>query len=829
MRATLATLSMDRYICIHAHFYQPPRENPWLETIEAQPSAHPYHDWNERVTAECYAPNGAARIVDEAGRIQQIVNNYSKISFNFGPTLLSWLEAKSPDVYQTILEADQQSQRNFSGHGSAIAQAYNHMILPLAHSRDKQTQIIWGIHDFERRFGRMPEGMWLAETAVDTESLEIMAAEGLKFTILSPFQAARTRRAGAKWREVSGGKVDPTRPYNCILPSGNSIALFFYDGPISQAVAFEKLLNSGPQFAERLVSGFSDERDWPQIMHIATDGESYGHHHPHGDMALAYALKHIEQNGLAKLTNYGEYLEKHPPELEAQILEQSSWSCCHGVQRWHADCGCRSGGNGWNQKWRGPLRAALDWLRDAVSPLYEQAAGELVKDPWQARDQYIDVVLDRSAENVSAFFLQQSGREISADDRIRALKLLELQRHAMLMYTSCGWFFDELSGIETIKVIEYAGRVIQLAQDLFGEEAAFLEPEFLDRLALAKSNVKEHGEGARLFRKWVKPAVIGLKEVAAHYAISSMFERNPEDVPIYCYEVERRDFHTVESGKARMGVGRAMVCSKITNECVDVVFGVLHLGDHNISAGVRDFQSERAYRAFVHEVTAAFKCADLPQAIRALDRHFGGTTYSLQSLFADERSKIMDILLGSTLREAEATYRAIYDHHAPLLRFLTARRLEKPRILALTSEFVINAGLKREFSRQELDVDRIDLLVDQAMEEEIRIDREELGYRLKRTLNILMERLMSEPDQMDMLKKIGQVVGAASTLGVIVNLWRVQNLYFEIARSVLPGMRALGNDKADQWCTEFLKLGKKINIDTAQFIARPRDLIAMAG
>ncbi len=819
---------MERYVCLHCHFYQPPRENPWLETIEAQPSAYPFHDWNERITAECYAPNGAARIVDADGRIQQIVNNYSKISFNFGPTLLSWLEAKSPDVYQTILEADQLSQNSFSGHGSAIAQAYNHMILPLASRRDKQTQVRWGIHDFEHRFGRMPEGMWLPETAVDTETLEIMAEEGLKFTILSPFQAARVRRFGGKWREVGGGKIDPTRPYLCRLPSGKSIALFFYDGPISQAVAFEKLLNSGPQFAERLVSGFSEDRDWPQMMHIATDGESYGHHHAHGDMALAYALKHIEENGLAKLTNYGEYLEKYPPHFEAQTIESSAWSCSHGVQRWNANCGCRAGGNGWTQEWRGPLRESLDWLRDAVAPLYERGAQVFFDDPWQARDSYIDVILDRSPDNVLAFFQEQSGRDLSQQQRVRALKLLELQRHAMLMYTSCGWFFDEISGIETVKVLEFAGRVIQLAQDLFVEEAGFIEPEFLHRLRLALSNVPEHSDGARIYRKFVQPAMVSLREVAAHYAISSMFERTAEEVPIYCYDVERHDFHAMESGKARMAVGRAGIRSKITEESADITFGVLHFGDHNVSAGVRNFLGEDEYRSLVQEVGDAFTRADLPEAIRSLDRHFGGISYSLRSLFADERSKIMEILLSSTLREAEATYRAIYDHHAPLLRFLTDMRFEKPRILSLTAEFVLNAALKREFSRLELDPDRIQTLVQQALEEDIRIDREELGYRLKKTLSTLMERLLSEPDQIDLLEKIGRVVELAATLRVHTDLWKVQNLYFEIARSVLPRMRALENDKAETWRRDFLQLGEKINIATSQFALELSEPVAMA-
>ncbi|HSK45519.1 MAG TPA: DUF3536 domain-containing protein, partial [Candidatus Binatia bacterium] len=513
---------MERCICIHAHFYQPPRENPWLEAVERQDSAYPYHDWNERITAECYAPNGASRILDEAGYIRQIVNNYSRISSNFGPTLLSWLEDNAPETYESILESDKTSQERFSGHGSALAQAYNHVILPLANTRDKTTQVIWGIRDFEDRFGRTPEGMWLAEAAVDVETLEALAEQGIQFTILAPHQAGRVRKIGGRsWKDVSGARIDPTRAYLAKLPSGRRINLFFYDGPISRAVAFEQLLNSGEEFANRLKSGFSDRRDWPQLMHIATDGETYGHHHRHGDMALAYALNRIEADPSLRLTNYGEFLAMYPPTHEVQIIENTSWSCAHGVERWRSDCGCNSGRAGWNQQWRGPLRSALDYLRDCVTELFESKAGAMLHDPWAARNDYIDVVLDRSPDSLWLFFEKHSSQQLKPAETVEALKLLEMQRHAMLMYTSCGWFFDELSGIETMQVLQYAGRVIQLARETGNVDA---EPEFLRRLALAKSNLPELGDGAAIYNRWVAPAFVDLRKVGAHFAISSMFD-----------------------------------------------------------------------------------------------------------------------------------------------------------------------------------------------------------------------------------------------------------------------------------------------------------------
>ncbi|MFW6117111.1 MAG: DUF3536 domain-containing protein, partial [Thermoproteota archaeon] len=364
---------MKRYVCIHGHFYQPPRENPWLEEIEIQDSASPYHDWNEKIKEECYAPNTASRILDPEGRIIQITNNYSKMSFNFGPTLLSWMEENAPEVYKAIIEADNESQERFSGHGSAIAQAYNHMIMPLANSRDKRTQIIWGIKDFEHRFGRSPEGMWLPETAVDLETLDIMAEYGIKFTILAPHQAKRVRKEGEEeWKDVTGEKINPRKTYFCKLPSGRKIHLFFYDGPITKEVGFGDLLRNGERFAEKLVEGFSEDQDQSQMVHIATDGETYGHHHYHADMALAYCLHYIESEESAEISIYGEYLENNPSTHEVEIVENSSWSCEHGVERWRKDCGCNTGRHPhWSQEWRKPLREAMDWLRDRIMSIYE--------------------------------------------------------------------------------------------------------------------------------------------------------------------------------------------------------------------------------------------------------------------------------------------------------------------------------------------------------------------------------------------------------------------------------------------------------------------------
>ncbi|MBI3322296.1 MAG: DUF3536 domain-containing protein [Candidatus Omnitrophica bacterium] len=480
---------MMRFVCIHGHFYQPPRENPWLEEIEAQPSAHPYHDWNERITAECYGPNAWA-------------GNYARISFNFGPTLLSWMERKQPRVYQGILEADRESRQRFSGHGSAIAQAYNHMIMPLANSRDRLTQVVWGVRDFERRFGRKPEGMWLPETAVDTGTLEALAGQGIAYTVLAPHQARRVRQPGGEWQDVDGEKVDTTAAYTAPLPSGRRIHLFFYQGPVSRAVSFEGLLREGKQLAHRMEGAFARDKEGPQLVHIATDGENYGHHHHFGEKALSVCLLALEVEGKARLTNYGEFLAAHPPSQEVEIAEKTSWSCSHGIDRWWSDCGCRAGKHPhWNQAWRTPLRNALDWLRDMAAPLYEAGAGGLLKDPWAARDRYIDVVMDRSADSVERFFSEQAAQRLSEPERVAALKLLELQRNAMLMYTSCGWFFDDLAGIEAVQVLQYAARVIQLGEEMFSQP---LEPGFLKILSEARSNAHGNPDGRQVWEHSVR-------------------------------------------------------------------------------------------------------------------------------------------------------------------------------------------------------------------------------------------------------------------------------------------------------------------------------------
>mgnify|MGYP006271650013 CR=1 FL=1 len=809
-----------RFLCVHGHFYQPPRENPWLEQIEEQPSARPYHNWNERITRECYATNAASRILDGDGLIRDITNNYAKISFNFGPTLLSWLQDHAPEVYAAILAADRESQANFGGHGSAMAQVYNHAIMPLLNARDQRTQVLWGIRDFEHRFGRFPEGMWLAETAVNTDTLELLAEHGIAFTLLAPRQAGRVRpRAGnAEWNDVSDGSVDPKRPYLCRLPSGRSIALFFYDGPISQAVAFERLLERGERFAERLLGAFVDDGRPAQLVHIATDGETYGHHHRFGDMALAYALHYIEANELARLTNYGEYLELFPPTDEVEIVENSSWSCIHGVERWRSDCGCHSGMHPeWNQAWRAPLRNALDELRDTLAPLYARYAERLFRDPWAARDAYIEVILDRSDAQLDAFFERHAVRGLEESERVEALELLEQQRHAMLMYTSCGWFFDELSGIETVQVMAYAARSVQLAERLYADR---FEDAFLKRLQRAASNVPGVGDGRAIYMTRIKPSMVNLTQVGAHFAINLAFEELGSDNRIYCYTALIEDYHRLEAGASRLFVGRASVRSEVTRERLPIAFGTLHLGDHNLQAGVQNHMTPAAYQAFFEDIEDAFARADVPETIRVLDRHFPAHRFTIRSLFHDEQKRAVVHTLRYTLSDVADSYQDLFDRHEPLLRFVADLDLEAPRELQLAAEYAVNRRLARSLADARLDVREIRTLLEQCEAYSVALDVETLRFAFLNTLEGTA-RKWAYAQQQDVLgdssalESLERGVTLVEELPFELDLWRVQNIFFSSTRHILPQLSqqaAAGESAADALLQRLNALGHKLGV-----------------
>jgi alpha-amylase/alpha-mannosidase (GH57 family) len=810
---------MGKSICIHAHFYQPPRENPWLETIEYQESAYPYHDWNQRIATECYQPNAAARILDENGRIERIVNNYAGISFNFGPTLLSWLDTEDPATYSRILEADKQSLERFSGHGSALAQGYNHAILPLCNRRDKITQILWGIRDFSSRFGRQPESMWLPETAVDLETLDLIAQMGLRFVILAPSQAKRVRKKSERaWRAIGNQGIDTGMAYEIAVPSGRRLAVFFYNGPISHAVGFEKLLNDGEAFVNRLLGAFPDESERPRIVHIATDGETFGHHHRFGDMALAYALNAIESRKLAHLTNYGEYLEKHPPSHMVEIYENSSWSCPHNIGRWREDCGCSTGAHpGWCQQWRAPLREALDWLRDQLENKYGDSAAPFVKDPWIARDRYIDVILDRSPESVERFLADHRTRELSHEEQVRVLKLLELQRHVMLMYTSCGWFFDDISGIETVQILQYAGRALQLGEELFGDDggANAMEKSFLNILGKAPSNVPELGNGRNVYQKFVKPAMVNAEKAAGHYAVSSLFQDYEERSRIYSYFVDRRYCKRLQSGRSRMDIGRCSITSEITRESSKLEYAVLHLGDHNVSGGVRKCAGDCPEQEIIGEMGAAFENADLPAVFRLIDEYFGKSVFSLGSLFRDEQRRVLDIILKSTDADLEELNRQAFERTAPLMHYLKNLGLTLPLPFRNVAASVLNSRLQHALQSGEPLERRVLELLEDARFWEVPLDAEGLEFEFRERIETLATASCDHPGDLPALRNLASAVKMAQELPFSVNLFRTQNSYYDLFKNGYPEIKLKaesGDSNAAAWVKEFRALAAKLSL-----------------
>ena len=803
--------NMEKYVCVHGHFYQPPRENPWLERVEKQDSAYPYHDWNERITAECYEPNTASRILSEYQRIVDIVNNYSKMSFNFGPTLLSWLEKHSPQVYEAILEADKTGQKHFSGYGPAISQAYNHMILPLANARDKETQVIWGIKDFEYRFGRKPEGMWLPETAVDTESLEVLAENGIKFTILAPRQAKAYRKKGEeKWTELNGKHLDPRIAYSCNLPSGKNISLFFYDGPVSQALAFEGLLKSGKDFADRLTKIFSEKDGKVQLAHIATDGESYGHHHRHGDMALAFCLDYIEKHGVAKLTNYGEFLEKYPPEYEISIHEESSWSCAHGIERWKSNCGCKMTGDPKiTQEWRYPLRKALDWLRDSLIPVFENQGALYLKDPWKARNEYIQLVLNRNPEEKEKFYKKQAKHELSDKEKITVNKLLEMQRHTMLMYTSCGWFFDDISRIETIQILTYAARAMQLANDVSAVE---LEKPFLKMLENAPGNYPNLKNGAVVYEKYVLPAVVDITRVCAHYAMSSLFVDEPEEVSLSFFKPTPIDYKKITAGEQKLATGKVRILSEITGEEELLAFAVIHLGDHNLIGGVKECsenQDCRQFQEMVHEIEQTFHKNDISAIIHLLDKYFGTHKYSFWHLFKDEQREIINSLLKIKFESVESIYRQLFKNNYMIMQVMKDFDMSLPDALTVPAEFVLNQDLSRLISEDMLNIDELERIANEIEYFDFQFDKPAISLKIKARVDRKMRWLRGDPGNMELLEKLESLFSAISKIGIRLDLWKAQNLYFLIYKENFHKM-AEKAQKADKKATEWIQTFKRL-------------------
>jgi alpha-amylase/alpha-mannosidase (GH57 family) len=684
--------SEKKYVCIHAHFYQPPRENPWTEEIEREDSAAPYHDWNQRINLECYRANTAARLVDNQNRILDLMNNYRYLSFNFGPTLMQWLERHDPWVYQTILEADRQSLDERGGHGNAIAQVYNHIIMPLANQRDKLTQIRWGIHDFERRFGRRPEGMWLAETAVDRATLLLLAEAGIKFTILSPHQAARWRfrKGDTRWRDAADATIPNGRAYRYYCGGRKYIHIFFYDSALAHGVAFDRLLEHSSRLLEQI------DRTWslrdplsgePWLVNVATDGESYGHHFKFGDMALASAFEELKRNTSAEIVNYGWFLSRFPVVAEVEIFERTAWSCAHGLGRWSSDCGCHLGGEpGWTQKWRAPLRKALEYVRDSLAVHFETQMAKLCADPWGARDGYIDLILDR--KNHLAPFLEKHLRGGSRSSNVsRFLELLEMQRLSLLMFTSCGWFFDEISQLEPVLILKYAAMAIRLAEKTGSPP---LGREFLRLLELAPSNLPEYGNGAKVFLREVVPKEFSGAKAAANYAIQSLARFAQREFQINAYSILPQKEEDLGASPVRCLYGLVSIKDDRTLDTESFLYAVTHFGGLDFRCSVKPYLDEGEYESILAALQDSIEEQKTIKIVRVLDERFGTDYFGLEDVLKDLRASIAEDISRKTLGSYTDLQRNLFSTYKPLLLSLRQWGIRIPSDLRVSIRRVLS-------------------------------------------------------------------------------------------------------------------------------------------
>ncbi|HEU4594272.1 MAG TPA: DUF3536 domain-containing protein [Pyrinomonadaceae bacterium] len=776
---------MTTALVIHGHFYQPPRENPWTDLVEREPGAQPFHDWNERIHAECYRPNGYARVVDAYGRVESIVNNYSNLSFNFGPTLLAWLERRHPETYARVVEADRESARRRGGHGNALAQGFHHSILPLCNERDRRTQVRWGVSDFRLRFGREPESLWLPETACDAATLETLIEEGLRYVILSPFQAERVRPVGAEvWTTVVDGSVDPTRPYKFFHRdgTGRSLAVFFYDGALARGIAFEGLLASSRVLLDRCERAASPHGT--QLVHVATDGESYGHHYRWGDRCIAYALETEAARRGFRVTNYGEFLDEHEPAYEVEIGrgphgEGTAWSCAHGLGRWSRDCGCHAGApEGWTQKWRAPLRAALDFLRDDAARKFEEAGGELFRDPWAARDAYVELLNGRTASR-EAFLRRHAPRPLDEAEQVRALSLLESQRCAMVMYTSCGWFFNDISGIETVQVLRYAGRVVELLDEL---ELSPPGARFLEILSAAESNLPAQGNGADIFRRTVETSRVTPQRVAAHLAICNLIEKEEAaECEPAGYAYRKDDFQMRRHGRVTLATARLTLEAPATGRRHEFSLAAMHFGDVDYYCALKPSNGAESFAASAEKLWSQFRTASLPRLLRLAQDEFGPGEFGLEALLPGGQGQLSESVFGKLVRRFLEEYEYLYEENRRVVERLQEIGFHPPAELRAAAELTISRRLEAELRALRHgagDYARALDLASEAARRGFRVNRASVSRIYEETLTGAARLVLADPTR-EKLQAALALVALGRKLGLEANLECAQEAVYE--------------------------------------------------
>jgi alpha-amylase/alpha-mannosidase (GH57 family) len=741
-------------------------------------SAVPYHDWNECVYEQCYKPNRAARLLNSKNEISYITNNYAHLSFNVGPTLHSWIEKTDPTLAQYIADADRDAAASL-GCGGAIAQAYNHMIMPLAVERDITTQVAWGIKDFIHRFGRSPKGMWLPETAVDTRTLEALASGGIEFTILAPYQCAAVRPPDGEWRRTPGGnELDVTRPYFMTLPSGRSISLIFYYGSIAHDIAFGGLLDNGDLFADSLLDKLPRDGE-PRLLTIATDGETYGHHHRYGDMALARAAQRLCSSQDSVMTNVSAFLALYPARWECRIEENTSWSCAHGLERWRSDCGCHTGGEpGWSQKWRAPLRDALDRLRDSIDDIYEREMGRYCDAPWKLRDEAVSLYLMNFGESASAedvlaakgAFLKDYCGKLDLDDARKVLTMIEMQRMRMFMYTSCGWFFNDVSGIETRQIMAYALRAAEYAKSVAGVS---LEEGFRDDLKKVPGNTAAAPTGYDVMMNSVTPLKRSVKDIAALSALMS------KSKACYTYRVKSGG-RAYPSGDMGLSVAKMSISDVRTLESWGGASVVLSTGglDDVCRLTDKDMPSQK-------EIWNNFYTGDLLSTSRYIEKAFELGPWHFRDLPQDDRDRVA----------SERTKYAERDHleYAEELLLDNRRLLVQLNLMGVESSPFLRAAVSFVYEQRMIQLagnagdilkllepeSRLEMLLEEAHIMGVYPELSVLAPAMEDAFHSNLIAAEKKKDE-DAFKSVLLLWRRAEELRIDIDKWRIQNVMWDI-------------------------------------------------
>ena len=814
----------NKYVIIHGHFYQPPRENPWTGEIERQDSAHPFNDWNERIAAECYTPNTASRVLNEKSLINDIINNYEYFSFNFGATLLQWLEKHAKDTYHKIIEADQRSVKKHNGHGNALAQVYNHVIMPLANDDDKRTQIEWGIKDFEHRFGRKAEGIWLAETAINQRTVEILMEYNIKFIILSPHQADKIRAFNSSsWIDVSSGLIDTRVPYRIFQKDGKGknnpdqyLDVFFYNAGLSSAVGFEHLLRDSVRFADSIQAAFDAWSSQPQAVFIATDGESYGHHEKNADMCFSSFVSREIHHRDFEITNLGHYLEMNPPQFEVILKsgpngEGTAWSCAHGVGRWSRDCGCSDGGLfGWNQKWRTPFREAMNYLRDECNKVYQDFLGPYCKDLKRMRNDYITVMLNPQQRD--AFLKKHIKYRKKLDDPSMVFKLLDAQHFCQLIFTSCAWFFADISRLEPVQNLKYAARAIEILKTFTSRE---IGSNFIAILQKANSNVHEVPTGKDVYEKYVMPSVCHPEMIIGNFAIESFIYQEVKERKIFFYTIDPVLHEKKEDDSTPVFKGMVKLTNDITGYVDSFIYYLFVPSYREIRCYI--LNSDESIEFNISPVDT------LEDTISSLAHHH---FYTIKDLIGYNREHLIQLAMKEEMQRLKRTFNEIYRKNIDLLETLKQYDLDLPNVLKEICSYALTHTIHKDIKRLNKKHYNKRSYSDYTVIKDLFLYAQHLGLKINPTMleedinQVIISKMQGLRQKLnkDVALSIVDFLSMGEELGLHLNQFKMQNIIYQLLQEDMLYIKPEKNIKTSlESISIMVKIAEKLSFNADKF------------